>query len=158
MSEYKVWKVSLQWRCHEKLAGGWHTALAVRSIESKTKDVITVLPSLHSGTSWQTTAAGCARGMQLTLLRGAAPRDGPMSAIGTAMGLKDRRPWLGPCAGPQSTTHIDLPCVPSAPIQPCSCHDGDRCCSLYEECVSCCLSPLHEPQTHLQRLYRGADR
>uniref|UniRef100_A0A1D2AG79 SREBP regulating gene protein n=1 Tax=Auxenochlorella protothecoides TaxID=3075 RepID=A0A1D2AG79_AUXPR len=89
-------------------------------------------------------------------------RDIPFRNLATCQNTKSGRDFLADDGGrvcPRDAIDSSTGCCPKGRTHVCdSCHDGDRCCSLYEECVSCCLSPLHEPQTHLQRLYRGADR
>lgn len=39
-----------------------------------------------------------------------------------------------------------------------SCADDDKCCSLFEDCVSCCLRPDHKPEVAMQGVYRGRNK
>lgn len=54
------------------------------------------------------------------------------------------RPWASMIAA------ADRPCAWC-----CSCDPGDGCCSVYEECVSCCLSPSHGTSAMLSSTLRA---
>jgi len=47
----------------------------------------------------------------------------------------------------------------ASPTPPtCSCGADDQCCSQYENCVSCCLKPEHEPEKLMHSVYRGRNK
>lgn len=39
-----------------------------------------------------------------------------------------------------------------------TCSQEDRCCTGYEQCVSCCLKPDHTPQSFMHRTFRGMNK
>lgn len=47
-------------------------------------------------------------------------------------------------------------CSDGSPKYDCeTCDELDKCCSSYEHCVSCCMSPEHEPGKGREMRYRG---
>jgi SREBP regulating gene protein len=38
------------------------------------------------------------------------------------------------------------------------CSGDDNCCSVYEQCVSCCMKPANNAMDAVKRVYRGPDR
>ena len=60
------------------------------------------------------------------------------------------------CARQTPTLRLFRPS--SCPRPLCSCDPDDKCCSQYEHCVSCCLSPQNTPEQRLQGVFRGRNK
>ena len=106
-----------------------------------------------------TTAAWCAHAPASTMPPAAAPPATCTRAPGGCApppGAGVRPSVLAAPSASKFPHFCQRRALPRPPLR--SCVADDKCCSRYEDCVSCCLKPENNPQQHMGSIFRGRNK